>query len=375
MKSPPSDREIAAPSSGMVLSPLFRLLLTIASAVVVLGGMRAATPVIGPVAIALLITIAWSPASQWLQRRGWPPILAALTGTLVGIVVIALLVLLIWSSLLQLQDNIPEYEPRVAALRESLGGLLSRLPFDTSKLLDGESLQPKAIVGYAVKVIGGITSTAGNLALLILVMTFLMIEGVRYPQKLRDALQASATSLQRLNKFVQTIRSYVVINTIFGLIAGAANTALLLALGIDLAIFWGVLSFLLSFLPNIGFLLALVPPALLALLQFGVARALMVVGGFVLLNFLIDNVIKPRYFGGSLDISPAVVVVSLVFWGWLLGPVGAVLAVPLTISARFLVESPEESRWIGHVLSDAESSATPVSPPAALDHRAAPPAE
>jgi len=349
-------------------------LLTIASAVVVLGGMRAATPVIGPVAIALLITIAWSPASQWLQRRGWPPILAALTGTLVGIVVIALLVLLIWSSLLQLQDNIPEYEPRVAALRESVSGFLSRLPFETSKLLDGESFQPKAILGYAVKFIGGITSTAGNLALLILIMTFLMIEGVRYPQKLRDAFQASVTSTKRLDKFVQSMRSYVVINTIFGLIAGVANTLLLLALGVDLAIFWGVLSFLLSFLPNIGFLLALVPPALLALLQFGVARALMVVGGFILLNFLIDNVIKPRYFGGSLDISPAVVVVSLVFWGWLLGPVGALLAVPLTISARLLVESHEESQWIGHLLSDAESSATPASPPTALDHRAAPPA-
>ncbi|MHB0963792.1 MAG: AI-2E family transporter [Gemmatimonadaceae bacterium] len=337
----------------MALSPLTRLLLTMASVVVVLAGMRAAAPVIGPVAIALLITIAWSPASQWLQRRGWPPLVASLTGTVVGIVVIALLLLMIWSSLLQLQENLPAYEPRVAALRESVNGFLSRLPFETSNLLDSEALQPQAIVGYALKFIGGITSTAGNLAVLFLIMAFLMIEGVRYPQKLRDAFKASATSTQRLDKFVQSMRSYVVINTIFGLIAGVANTVLLLALGVDLAIFWGVLSFLLSFLPNIGFVLALAPPALLALLQFGVARALMVVAGFTLLNFLIDNVIKPRHVGGSLDLSPAVVVVSLVFWGWLLGPVGALLAVPLTISARLLVESHEESRWVGHLLSDA----------------------
>lgn len=336
----------------MALSPLTRLLVTLAAVVVLLAGMRVAAPVIGPVAIALLITIAWSPASQWLQRKGWPPLLASLTGVLVGVVVIALLVLLVWSSLLQLQENLPEYEPRVAVLRESINGFLARLPFETSNLFESESMQPGAIVGYALKFVGGLTSTAGNFGILVLVMAFLMIESVRYPQKLRDAFHASAETAQRIDKFVQSMRSYVVLNTIFGLMAGVANTILLLIIGVDLAIFWGVLSFLLSFLPNIGFLLALAPPALLALLQFGVAKALMVVIGFTVINFLIDNVIKPRYFGGSLDISPAVVVLSLVFWGWLLGPVGALLAVPLSISARFLVESHEESRWIGHLMSD-----------------------
>lgn len=340
----------------MSLSPLTRLLLTIASAVVILGGMRAASPVIGPVAIALLITIAWSPASQWLQRKGWHPTVAALTGTVVGIVVLLLLVLLIWSSLLQLQDNLPEYEPRIAELRETISGFLARLPFETSNLMDGDALQPDAIVGYAVKFVGGITSTAGNLALLILIMAFLMMEAERYPEKLRDAFHSTVESAHRMNKFVLSMRSYVVINTVFGLVAGAFNTVLLLLIGVDLALFWGVLSFLLSFLPNIGFLLALLPPALLALLQFGMARALMVVAGFIVINFIIDTVIKPRYFGGSLDISPAVVVVSLVFWGWLLGPVGALLAVPLSISTRFLVESHEESRWLGHLMSDAGPS-------------------
>lgn len=350
------------------LSPLSRLLLTLASAVAILAGMRAAASVIGPVALALLITVAWSPASTWLQRKGWPPIVASLTGTLIAIVGLALLVLLIWSSLLQLQENLPEYEPRVAALRESLNGLLARLPFETSNLMDAESLQPQALVGYALKFMGGITSTAGNLGILVLIMAFLMIESVRYPRKLRDAFHATGDTIQRLDDFVQRMRSYVQINTLFGLMAGVANTALLLALGVDLAIFWGVLSFLLSFLPNIGFVLALAPPALLALLQFGFARALMVVAGFTVINFVIDNVIKPRYFGGSLDISPAVIVISLVFWGWLLGPVGALLAVPLSICVRLLVESFDESRWIGHLMSDQGTPPKPAtSEPATSD--------
>lgn len=342
----------------MPLASLTRLLLTVASAVVVLAGMRAAAPVIGPVAIALLITIAWSPASQWLRRRGWPSIVASLTGIAVGIVVIALLALLIWSSLLQLQENLPAYEPRVESLRASINGFLSRLPFETSSLLEAESLQPQAIVGYALTFVGGITSTAGDLAVLILIMAFLMIEGVRYPQKLRVAFEASPASTERLDRFVKSMRSYVVLNTIFGVMAGAANTVLLVIVGVDLALLWGVLSFLLSFLPNIGFVLALAPPAALALLQFGIARAVVVVIGFVVINFLIDNVIKPRFYGGSLDLSPAVVVLSLVFWGWLLGPVGALLAVPLSISVRLLLESHDESQWIGHLLSDAGAEDT-----------------
>jgi predicted PurR-regulated permease PerM len=351
-----------SPISDTTNGTLTRLLVTLAAAVVVLAGLRAATSVIGPVAIALLITIAWSPASRWLQRRGWHPTVASLMGTIVGATVVALLVLLIYSSVLQLESELPTYQERIGSLRDSVTDLLARLPFDVdgSQLASAEALQPEAIVGYAVGFLGGLTNTAGTLAILLLLMVFMMIEGVRYPQKLRAAFRASEASAARLDGFVTSMRSYVVINTIFGLIAGVANTLLLLALGVDLAILWGVLSFLLSFLPNIGFVLALAPPALLALLQFGVGRALLVVAGFSVINLVIDNVIKPRYVGESLDLSPAVVVISLVFWGWLMGPVGALLAVPFSIAARLLLEGHEEARWIGHLMSDAGGEDTPA---------------
>jgi AI-2 transport protein TqsA len=351
-----------APISDTTHGTLTRLLVTLAAAVLVLAGLRAAASVIGPVAIALLITIAWSPASQWLQQRGWHPILASLTGIVVGVTVVALLVVLIYSSLLQLESELPAYQERIGTLRDSVSDLLARLPFnvDTSQLASAEALQPEAIVGYVVGFIGGLTSTAGNLAILLLIMVFMMIEAVRYPQKLRTAFRASEASASRLDGFVTSMRSYVVINTIFGLIAAVANTLLLLALGVDLAILWGVLSFLLSFLPNIGVVLSVAPPALLALLQFGVGRALLVVAGFFVINLVVDNVIKPRYVGESLDLSPAVVVVSLVFWGWLLGPIGALLAVPFSIAARLLFDSHEESRWIGHLMSDGNGENIPT---------------
>ena len=333
------------------LTPLARMLLSVASGIVILAGIRAASPVIGPVIIALLLTIAWSPGSSWLRKRGWPPTVAALTGIVLGIVLIALFVLLVWASLSQLQDKLPEYQPRVEELRQSSAVLLARLPFDTSVLMRAEALQPGALVGYAMRFIRGITSTAGALGVLVLIMAFMMIEAARYPAKLRRA-DAPGEFTTRLVGFGQSLRDYAVINTVFGLAAGVINTLFLLALGVDFAVLWGVASFALSFLPNVGFVIALVPPALLALIEFGVARSLIVVAGFIVINFVMDNVIKPRFVGESLDLSPAIVVLSLIFWSWMLGVSGALLAVPLSMGVKFFFESFEETAWAAHLMSD-----------------------
>ncbi len=342
---------------------------------IVLAGIRAAAPVINPVLIALLITVAWSPGSRWLRERGWPATVAALTGIVLGVGVVAVIGLLMWSSLAQLQEKLPEYQSRVSALRDSVTALLDRLPFDTSGVLSSETLQPGAIVERALSVLGGITSTAGNFGILILIMAFMMIEAVRYPHKLYDATHlhdkpvtestnkqessedVDSTSDDGLDGFVQSMRSYVVINTVFGLAAGIANTLLLWSLGVDFAVLWGVLSFLLSFLPNIGFVLALIPPTLLSLLQFGVARAAIVAAGLIVINLIIDNFVKPRFLGESLDLSPAVVVLSLVFWSWLLGPVGALMAVPLSIALKYLLTSYDDVKWLSHLMSDQDPSA------------------
>jgi predicted PurR-regulated permease PerM len=334
-------------------TPLGRLLLSTAGAVAVLAGMRAAASIIGPVLIALIITVAWSPGSDWLRKRGWHPSLAALTGIALGIIGIALFVALVWSSLLQLQDNLPGYQPRIEALQELLRRQLSNLPIDTSRLFTTSVFSPSSIVGYALKIVQNVTQTAGNLFLLVLLMAFMMLEAVRYPQKLIEAFSSSPEVIARFAHFSESIRSYVGLNAVFGLAAAFLDTMLLLSLGVDFAILWGVLSFLLSFLPNIGFIIALTPPTLLALIQFGFGRSIAVLAGYIVINFIVDNIVKPRFVGGRLDLSPLVVVISLLFWGWLLGPMGALAAVPLSIGARFLFESFEESKWLAYLMSDA----------------------
>ncbi|MEX2179194.1 MAG: AI-2E family transporter [Gemmatimonadaceae bacterium] len=341
------------PALPLGLTPLGRTLLSAASAVIVLAGLRAARPVVGPVVIALLLTIAWAPAANWLRRHRWPATVAWLTGIVLGFLFLGLFVLLVASSLSQLQDKLPDYQPRVSALQQTVAGWLGLLPFDASRLVSSEAAQPEALVGHALRLIRGLTATAGALGVFVFVMAFMMVEAVRYPEKLRNAIDTSVIG-DRLRRFWRSMQNYVTISAVFGLIAGALNTVLLLALGVDFAILWGVGSFVLSFLPNIGFLLALVPPTALALIQFGFVRAAIVVAGFALINFALDNVIKPRIVGTSLDLSPAVVVLSLLFWSWLLGVAGALLAVPLSLGAKFLFENFDETRWIAHVMSDAK---------------------
>ena len=355
----------AQPASA--LSSLSRLLLTTAAALAVLAGMRVAAPILGPVFVALAITIAWSPGSAWLRGRGLHPSLAALTGILLGILVIGTFVALVWTSLVQLQDKLPGYQPRIEAIQLLIREKLADLPIDTSRLFSSEVLQPAGIVQYALRLIRNITQTAGNLFLLLLLMAFMMLEAGRYPEKLRTALSNRPHAIDRFKSFAASIRSYVVINATFGLVVAALQTILLLALGVDFAILWGVMSFLLSFVPNIGFLIALVPPALLALVEFGFGRSLTVIIGYVVVNSAVDNIIKPRFVGESLDLAPVVVVVSLLFWGWLLGPLGALVAVPLSIAAKVFFESFEESRWLAHMMSD--SGPKPVIVDAAPDNR------
>ena len=343
------------------------MLVTVAAAVAILAGMRASATILSPIILALVITIAWSPGADWLRRRGLNPTAAALAGIVAGIAVIGLVVALVWISLIQLQDKLPTYQPRIAALQEMITEKLRILPIDSSRLLSSDTFKPASLVGYALRIIRQLTQTAGNLIVLVLLMAFMMLEAINFPAKLRAAFGSNSEAIEHLKGLGDCIKSYMLINAAFGLAAAVVNTVLLLALGVDFAFLWGVLSFLLSFVPNIGFIIALVPPGLLALIEFGFTRAAIVVGGYTLINFVSDNVIKPKFVGASIGLSPLIVVLSLLFWAWLLGPMGALVAVPLSIAVKFLFDGFEESRWIAKLMSDhavAQSAKSPENGPA-----------
>jgi predicted PurR-regulated permease PerM len=183
---------------------------------------------------------------------------------------------------------------------------------------------------------------------------FMLVESIDQPDKLLKAVRAGNKIPEKVLSFNRDIRSYLAINAWIGFLCAAINTIFLIILGVDFALMWGVLSFIMSFIPMVGFIIALVPPAFMALLQFGVGRAVIVIIGFIIINTLTDNIIYPRLVGKGLNISPLVVILAVFFWAWVLGPLGAILAVPIMLMIKQLIlESSDESRWLAVLMEPA----------------------
>ena len=178
----------------------------------------------------------------------------------------------------------------------------------------------------------------------------MMLEVSRLPQKINKMFANPETSISRIKSVTQNINKYIVLKTILNLSNALLVTILLFFLGVDYYLLWGLLAFMLNYIPTIGSFFALLPPALLALVQFGFVKAIVVVIGFIIINTLIGNIIEPRFMGKGLGLSTLVVFLSLIFWGWVLGPIGMLLSVPLTITIKIALDSSEETRWLAVLL-------------------------
>jgi predicted PurR-regulated permease PerM len=178
------------------------------------------------------------------------------------------------------------------------------------------------------------------------------VEATIMPAKLQNVAQTSDADAQRSLRFGQDIRRYMTINGLFGLLAAVCNVILLAIIGVDFALLWGVLSFFMSFVPNVGFYISVIPPAVMALIQFGVPQMMIVIVAYFVINFVVDSVIKPRFIQKGLGISYAVAFLFLILWGWVLGPIGAILAVPIAMIVKAILESRKETRWLAYLMGD-----------------------
>jgi predicted PurR-regulated permease PerM len=198
-----------------------------------------------------------------------------------------------------------------------------------------------------------------NAVMILLTVIFILAENMGFGEKLRMA-RGGDTSQEWLNKFSDSVHSYLGIKAMISLATGLLIFIWLSILGVDYAVLWALLAFLLNFVPTVGSFIAAVPAVLLALVQLGVLHAGLTLGGFVVVNLVMGNVIEPRWMGRGLNLSPLVVFVSLVLWGWVLGPVGMLLSIPLTIMIKIALENQEETRWISIMLGGANPSPEPA---------------
>jgi len=310
------------------MNALNRLLIGVACSVIIVAGMRAASDIVGFVLFAGLLATCISPLAESLGRHGMGRSLALLLTILVVIVGGLALAAVLGASVVSLVQTLPTYQMRLEELTASLQSLLDRFGLQAGEFLTREVLNPQRVITLATVLLGGVLSVTSTALFLFLFVALMLVELVGYEAQ-EDRTGSGMAA--RLFEVRQDIRKFVSITALMGLITAVADVLLLVILGVDFPLMWGVLAFLFNFIPAIGGLLAMLPPFVLALLAFGWTKALIVVIGFVLINNLVDNVLKPKLMRQGLDISILVIFLSLLFWNWVLGPSGAILAIPLTL--------------------------------------------
>jgi AI-2 transport protein TqsA len=370
---PSSEGPEATAASGRGLSPSLRLLLGIASAAIILLAMRAAAEVIVPLLLALVITMAISPLLGLLMRHHVPRRLAWLSTVIVTILAVVFVVLLGFAGVARLIVTIPQYQDRWASRMQGMTNTVDGTGVDLSALTTAKAiLGPERVTNVAVKLLQHAEGALSLTTLTLLVVFFMLWEATTITIRFSQTPPQITRTLARLEDFTRDMRGFVQATAISGLVAGTAVGIFLWLLGVDFPLLWATLAFVMSFIPTLGPIIALVPPAFLALLEMGWTTALLVVIGFIVIYGLVGNLVGRRMIARRTDLSLVVVIVSVVVWGWVLGLLGGLLAVPLTLLVRRLfLEAYDESRWVTGLLGNVRPD-TSVQTPAGSDPTAEP---
>jgi predicted PurR-regulated permease PerM len=247
-------------------------------------------------------------------------------------------------------EKLPVYRERLLEKTRGLEAWLGKLGVHVSEDTIRKNFDPGVAMQLAGKILASLSSVLSNTFFIFLTVIFILLEATGIPLKMRTAFSDPEKSLSGLNEFTRIVNQYLVLKTVFSIVTGLAIWIWLAILGVDYALLWGLLSFFLNYVPNIGAILSAIPAILLALVQLGTVPAALTAVGFIVVNSVIGNVFETKYMGRGLGLSTLVVFLSLVFWGWVLGPVGMLLSVPLTIIVRIALESNEDTRWIAIML-------------------------
>jgi len=337
-----------------------RWLLGGAAFVVLVAGARAAADIVVLFLLSIILAVLFAGPMSWLERRRVPRWLAVSLILVIMLAITFAFGTVIGASVIDFTGSLPFYQQR---LDEEIGGFLAWLAdhgIPISRDIVAENLDPAAILAIAGRIFTGIGDVLGRLGIILLIMTFILLEWSGFPDKIRVAFSHSDQHLDRLEEISRNIKRYLMLKTLISLATGVLVTAWLLVLDVDFPLLWGTLAFLLNYVPNIGSLIAAVPAVLLAFLQMGFTGAFLTALGYLLVNFVLANLIEPRVMGEGVGLSTLVVFLSLVFWGWVLGPIGMLLSVPLTMIFRILLDSLDETRWLAVLLGPRQTE--PASP-------------
>jgi predicted PurR-regulated permease PerM len=346
--------------------------------VVLLLGLSQLSRIVGPFFLALNLMIVVWPIQRFLSRRV-PRVLAAILSGLLAIVIIGLLFWAIgWAASLFVQE-IPQYKPQFQTMYDQALNLLAQFGVTSSQIVDQlKSINPGSVVSVVGSLLSNVGGAVSLFVVVITVLLFMVVDSVDFEGRLeRLGQRHNPVLVLALNSFAQGVRKYWVTSTVFGLIVSTLTWVGLAAYGIPLAIVWAVLAFVTNYIPNIGFVIGLVPAAVMGLLAKGPWGAVFVIVLYGVLNFVIQGVVQPKVAGEAVGVTSTVSFLSLLVWAVVLGPLGALLALPATLFVKALVvDADPKARWLNALIASnpktsseepvlVEEGVAPVDPPVA----------
>ncbi len=331
-----------------------RFLVIAASAIVVVAGLREASEILLPFLSALFIAVVSLPFMAWLQRNRVPTWLAVMLTVAAAAGVVSVLGVVVGQSVGEFAQVVADsqYNTRFEELANRLRVWAdeANLPFADRTPLD--FVNPGAVVNLLGGTLGALAGLLQDAFLVLLAVIFILVEAAGFRDKLRIAFGDRSGSLERLSQMTLQVQKYLAVKTAVSLGTGFLAFVWVWTLDVDFPLMWGLVAFLFNYIPNIGSIVAAVGPSVLALVQVDLSRALAVAAGYVVLNIVFGNILEPTLLGRRLGMSVLVVFLSLVFWGWVWGPMGLLLAVPITMTFKIAFENTDDLRWVS-VLLDA----------------------
>jgi len=309
--------------------------------------------VVGPVFLAINLVIAAYPIHTWLHSKGTPGWLSATVMLLsVTVILLAAVAGLVWA-VSSMVDELPSYSGEWLALYNNVIGWLGRVGIDTTGFSDVmQQISPSSVVGLLSTAFNYGTAITGVVATVVLTLIFLAMDTPSLRERLHPPSDDYPQLARSMAHFGSSVRAYWVATTVFGAVVAALDGVALAIMGVPLPIVWAVLAFLTNYIPNIGFFIGLIPPVLLALLGSGWQLAVLVVVVYLALNTVIQTVIQPRIVGVTVGVRPTVSFISLLLWGMILGPLGTLIALPMTLLLKALfVDADPKASWVHAIIS------------------------
>ncbi|GAA4563834.1 AI-2E family transporter [Planotetraspora kaengkrachanensis] len=342
-------------------------MLGAAAAVVTLAGIQAVGSIVGPVILALTLVIAVSPLRGWLSRHRAPVWVQVAVPLAVVLLVLAGMVAVLSLAAAQLAILAPTYSTQFNTMVADLQHWAAGLGYGSEQLNKAlSSFDPGKMIEVAQGVLSSLLGVLSSLFLIVVLLLAMSLDAPVFSRIVDAAAKERPQLAVALKSFTSRTRRYLVVSTIFGLICSALDVTVLAILSVPLPLLWGVLALITNYIPNIGFILGLVPPALLGLLEGGPKTMILVIVAYIAINVVIQSFIQPKFLGDAVGLSTTATFLSLIIWAWVLGPLGALLAIPLSLLVRaLLIDSDPDSKWTAALISGRlpdEPSTAPAEP-------------